>query len=168
MWQENSAVLFTELFCYWLLSFLFQLLTVMMSKKTGLNFLGSMSWRSIHQQKWKRFAMCKGILSFNQEDSLETRKNISVEIGTNTKWDLECQVNCMDKLKYGFCKKSLRKNETLTSWTLLAHFFSRSVLISADLEKKWAKSVQLVRVSFFLGNFLQNPYFSSVKTLLPS
>ena len=29
-------------------------------------------------------------------------------------------------LKYGFCKKSLRKNEILTSWTLLAHFFSRS------------------------------------------
>ena len=57
-------------------------------------------------------------------------------------------------LKYEFCKKSLRKNETLTSWTLLAHFFSRSVLI------QWAKSVQLVRVSFFLSDFLQNPYFS--------
>ena len=63
-------------------------------------------------------------------------------------------------LKYGFCKKSLRKNETLISWTLLAHFFSRSVLISADLEKKWAKSVQLVRVSFFRSDFLQNPYFN--------
>ena len=63
-------------------------------------------------------------------------------------------------LKYGFCKKSLRKNETLTSWTLLAHFFSRSALISTDLEKKWAKSVQLFRVSFFLSDFLQNPYFS--------
>ena len=25
-------------------------------------------------------------------------------------------------LKYGFCKKSLQKNETLTSWTLLLHF----------------------------------------------
>ena len=32
--------------------------------------------------------------------------------------------------------------------------------ISTDLEKKWAKSVQLVRVSFFLSDFLQNPYFS--------
>ena len=31
--------------------------------------------------------------------------------------------------------------------------------LSADLEKKWAKSVQLVRVSFFLSDFLQNPYF---------
>ena len=40
----------------------------------------------------------------------------------------------------GFCKKSLRKNET-------------------DLEKKWAKSVQLVRVSFLRSDFLQNPYF---------
>ena len=58
-------------------------------------------------------------------------------------------------LKYGFSKKSLRKNETLTSWTLLAHFFSRSGWSG----KKWGKSVQLVRVSFFLSDFLQNPYF---------
>ena len=49
-------------------------------------------------------------------------------------------------LKYGFCKKSLRKNETLTIWTLLAHFFSRS-------------SVQLVTDSFFRSDILQNPYF---------
>ena len=37
-------------------------------------------------------------------------------------------------LKYGFCKKSLWKNEKLWpveySWTLLAHFFSRSVYLS--------------------------------------
>ena len=46
-------------------------------------------------------------------------------------------------LKYGFCKKSFRKNQTLTCWTLLA-----------------AKSVQRVRVSFFRSDFLQNPYFS--------
>ena len=39
-------------------------------------------------------------------------------------------------------------------------FFSRSALICTDLEKKWAKSVQLVRVSFFRSYFLQNPYFS--------
>ena len=32
--------------------------------------------------------------------------------------------------------------------------------ISADLEKKWAQSVQLVRVSFFLSDFLQNSYFN--------
>ena len=35
-------------------------------------------------------------------------------------------------LKYGFYKKSLWKNATLTS-------FSRSALISTDLEKKWVK-----------------------------
>ena len=35
---------------------------------------------------------------------------------------------------------------------------------SADLEKKWAKSVQLVRVSFFLSDFLQNPYFKQVSS----
>ena len=56
-------------------------------------------------------------------------------------------------LKYGFCRKSPRKNETLTSWTLLAHFYSGSAQI------QWAKSVQLVRVTFFLSYFLQNPYF---------
>ena len=63
-------------------------------------------------------------------------------------------IGCL--LKYGLCKKSLRKNESLTSWTLLALFFSRSALISTDLEKKWAKSVQLVRVSFFRSDFVQN------------
>ena len=36
-------------------------------------------------------------------------------------------------------------------------FFSQ---IIADLEKKWAKRVQLVKVSFFWSDFLQNPYFS--------
>ena len=42
-------------------------------------------------------------------------------------------------LKYGFCKKSLRKNETLTSWTLLTHFFPDqcwSVLIWKKSEPK--------------------------------
>ena len=39
-------------------------------------------------------------------------------------------------------------------------------MISADLEKKWAKSVQLVRVSFFWSDFLQNPYFSNKKIII--
>ena len=55
-------------------------------------------------------------------------------------------MNSLLLLKYGFCRKSLRKNGTLTS---------------ADLEKKLAKSVQLVRVSFFVSDFLQNPYFKA-------
>ena len=42
------------------------------------------------------------------------------------------------------------------------HFWLTFFQISADLEKKWAKSVQLVRVSFFLIDFLQNPYFESL------
>ena len=62
-------------------------------------------------------------------------------------------------LKYGFCKKSPRKDATLTSWTLLASLFSRWALI---WKKSEAKSVQLVRVAFFRGDFLQNPYFSLV------
>ena len=39
-------------------------------------------------------------------------------------------------------------------------FFPDQHWSAADLEKKWAKSVQLVRVSFFRSDFLQNPYFS--------
>ena len=38
-------------------------------------------------------------------------------------------------------------------------FFPDQHWISTDLEKKWAKNVQLVRVSFFWSDFLQNPYF---------
>ena len=56
-------------------------------------------------------------------------------------------------LKYGFCKKSPRKNAPLTSWTPFPP--------SADLEKYGGKSVQLVRGSFFRKYFLWNPYFSS-------
>ena len=41
-------------------------------------------------------------------------------------------------------------------------FFPDQHWICADLEKKWAKSVQLVRVSFFRSDFLQNPYFSTL------
>ena len=40
------------------------------------------------------------------------------------------------------------------------HFCLTFFQISTDLEKKWAKSVQLVRFSSFWGDFLQNPYFS--------
>ena len=39
-------------------------------------------------------------------------------------------------------------------------FFSRSALISTDLEKNGGKSVQLVRGSFFQKYFLWNPYFN--------
>ena len=41
-------------------------------------------------------------------------------------------------------------------------FFPDQHRFSADLEKKWVKSFQLVRVSFFLSDFLQNPYFNKV------
>ena len=49
-----------------------------------------------------------------------------------------------ETLKYGFCKKSNRKNETVLIW-----------------KKKRAKSVQRDRVSFFRSDFLQNPHFKS-------
>ena len=73
-------------------------------------------------------------------------------------------------LKFGFCKKSLRKNETLTSWTLLQHicphFWSWLLLYSAITPKSENKYV--VKVfnwsEFHLSEMtlLQNPYFSIV------
>ena len=41
-----------------------------------------------------------------------------------------------------------------------SHLEKNETDFSTDLEKKWAKSVQLVNVSFFLSDFLQNPYFN--------
>ena len=45
-------------------------------------------------------------------------------------------------------------------------FFPDQHWICADLEKKWAKSVKLVRDPFFRSDFLQNPYFRK-KLLVP-
>ena len=50
--------------------------------------------------------------------------------------NLFCSRFLSNPLKYGFCKKSLWKNETLSSWTLLAHFFSRSAQIQCWSGKK--------------------------------
>ena len=75
-----------------------------------------------------------------------------------------------DQLKYGFCKKSLRKDEPLTSWTLFWAFLSShlggfAVGATANPPKsddKYAqKSVQLVRGSSFQSDFLQNLYFNT-------
>ena len=64
------------------------------------------------------------------------------------------------QLKYGFHKKYFRKNESLTSWTLFPPFFSRSALISTDLEKKWGQKCSTGQFHLHRSNFLQNPYFS--------
>ena len=54
-------------------------------------------------------------------------------------------------------------NENLTSWTLLAHFFSKSVLIpfyfSSDLEKNKPKVCNWSEFHLNRSYFLQNPYF---------
>ena len=60
-------------------------------------------------------------------------------------------------LKYWFCKKSLRKNATLTSWTLFSS--QKGTCSNVKLPFCEEKSVQLVRVAFFRSDFLQNPYF---------
>ena len=66
-------------------------------------------------------------------------------------------------IKYGFCKKSLRKNETLTScpfFFIFYHFWLGATANPTKSDKKDEKKGQLVRVSFFRSDFLQNPYFS--------
>ena len=62
-----------------------------------------------------------------------------------------------------FVRSYFGTNETLTSWTLLAHFFSKSVLIqcwfSSDLEKNKPKVCNWSEFHLNLSYFLQNPYF---------
>ena len=60
-------------------------------------------------------------------------------------------------LKYGFCKKSLRKHEPLTSRTLLWAYLS-------SLLGGCANPPKLVGSSSFRSYFLQNPYFKHVKS----
>ena len=59
-------------------------------------------------------------------------------------------------LKYGFCNKSFRKDETLTSWTLWKHICPHF--------RAWLLSVQLVGVSSFRNDLLQNPHFNRSHT----
>ena len=54
----------------------------------------------------------------------------------------------MSLLKYGFCKKSLRKNASLTSWTLFSSQKGTCSIIQVPFCEE--KSVQLVRVAFFV------------------
>ena len=68
-------------------------------------------------------------------------------------------------LKYGFCNKSFRKDEPLTSWTLLllSSLLGVIAIVFSNHAQKWGqiccKSVQLVRGSSFWNDFLQNTYF---------
>ena len=85
-------------------------------------------------------------------------------------------------LKYGFCNKSFRKDEPLTSWTLFSTYLlskldspspmfwlEENLLLSNVLirgesnfdDKYVEKSVQLVRGSSFWNDLLQNPYFNN-------
>ena len=66
-----------------------------------------------------------------------------------------------------FVTKSFRKDETLTSRTLLQYIcphFWASVIVFSNHAQKWGqiycKSVQPVRGSSFRNDMLQNPYFS--------
>ena len=60
-----------------------------------------------------------------------------------------------------FVKSHLEKMKLWPVEHFWLTFFPDQHWICADLEKKWAKSVQLVRVSFFRSDFLQNPYFKN-------
>ena len=76
-------------------------------------------------------------------------------------------------LKYGFCNKSFRKDETLTSWTLLQlicpHFWAGLLLYSAITPKSEDKYVVKVFNSseFHLSEMtlFQNPYFSRIVSI---
>ena len=61
--------------------------------------------------------------------------------------------NDMNMIKYGFCKKSFRKNETLTSWTLWLTYFPDQCWFGKQLFN-WSE------FHFFKVTFLQNPYFN--------
>ena len=76
-------------------------------------------------------------------------------------------------LKHGFCNKSFRKDEPLTSWTLFSTYLSskldspliktlerENLILMINMLKKCSTCVHLVRVSSFRNNLLQNPYFS--------
>ena len=84
-------------------------------------------------------------------------------------------------LEFGFCNKSFRKDEPLTSWTLFSTYLSSKldspliktlerIIFSSNQnigegesnfdDKYVEKSVQLVRGSSFRNDLLQNPYFS--------
>ena len=74
---------------------------------------------------------------------------------------------CQILLNYGFCKKSFREDETLTSWTLLQHicphFWAWLLLYSTSTPKSEDKyAVKVFSWSeFHLSEMtlLQNPYF---------
>ena len=59
-------------------------------------------------------------------------------------------------LKYGFCNKSFRKDEPLTSWTLLQHIcpYFWAWLLNTIAKQICCQSVQLVRVSSFRNDFV--------------
>ena len=75
----------------------------------------------------------------------------------------------MELLKFGFCNKLFRKDETLTSWTLLqhicSHFWAWLLLYSAITPKSEDKYVVKVvnwsEFHFSEVTFFQNWYFSS-------
>ena len=55
------------------------------------------------------------------------------------------------------CFYELKMIDEIIQTEKLYFWRKKSILNWSDLEKKWAKSVQLVRVSFFRSDFLQNP-----------
>ena len=83
-------------------------------------------------------------------------------------WKSRISFNASKYLKYGFCNKS-----HLTSWTLFWAYLSSiwvgpsgATATSPKSDEKYAqKSVQLVRGSSFLSDFLQNPYFKRVRAI---
>ena len=85
-------------------------------------------------------------------------------------------------LKYGFCKKSLRKNETLTSCPFFSFFFISYGWVHQQTQpkviekmKKWATGQSFIRkeiTSYRIGTLTQLiclgfSFYNKVFTLLP-
>ena len=72
------------------------------------------------------------------------------------------QLRSVLNLNYLCCKKSLRKNATLNSWTLFSSQRGTCIVLQVPSCFLWKKRVQLFRVAFFRSDFLQNPYFGKI------
>ena len=108
-------------------------------------FVHKMFWMSKSINVHNMFSPCSelGLFTYWTCNSMNTMSSYCGLV--------DAKIRASDKdlpvLKYGFCTKSLRKDETLTRWTLFWAYLS-SILGG------FAVAVQLLRVSSFRSDFL--------------
>ena len=74
------------------------------------------TFRSDFRVGWK-----KSKQTFNTKFVI--RRSVQMTWTRHKRWEF---TEILRSLKYGFCNKSFRKDETLTSWTLFEHFFHQN------------------------------------------